>query len=847
MGLAWALRRELRRRGCAEEVAQHAARELAAVLARLDALFQNSIDAMFVARAEADACFAFESVNPVWEELAAVQAASAIGRGPEACLQPELAEVVLAGWRECVQGRRPVRYGYALDRCGKQLDWDVLVTPVLDDTGQVCRLVGVGRDVTEARRAEKALCESEARYRLLADSTSDVVTCLDLELRCTYASPACRAAFGYEPGEMLGSMPVATMHADDAEAVHRLLRPLVAGVAERTTVTYRAQHKQGHWVWTEATIGLVRNGSTGSPESLVCALRDISERHAQADEMRIANSELERLARHLARARDQAEQGSRAKSRFLAGMSHELRTPLNGILGYTQLLRLEGGLTPKQEERLDAMLGAGQHLLEMINRVLDLSEVEAGRAELRATETDLRQVARACLDVVQPAAEAKGLALRLDAAPGAPWNLTTDPTRLRQVLLNLLGNAVKFTICGTVELRLRTVAGSDVLRIEVADTGPGIQAGQRHRLFRDFDRLNAEAVGEIEGAGLGLALSSRLAAMMGGRLGHEDNPGGGSVFWLELPLTAGAATATEPVVGAAPTPAPPSVDPLRVLVVDDVAMNRDIAGSFLRAAGHDVACVDGGAAAVEAAGSGDFDVILMDVRMPEVDGLEAARRIRALPGSLGRVPIVALTAQAFAEQVAECRAAGMDDHLAKPFTPDALLAVVAHAIAARKAGGGAGMAAGDAAFRPTTPSVSPALDVEGAILDTAVFERTAAFLAPEAVAACLRTIGERCKALLYMLRKPGALAGEGPDLTAAAHTLTGSAGMFGFGRLATTARCFEFAVQSGAPDAQAVASELAAAIEASLKDVSSLLRTAIAAAPTPEQGGATIGFAATGI
>jgi CheY-like chemotaxis protein/HPt (histidine-containing phosphotransfer) domain-containing protein len=339
--------------------------------------------------------------------------------------------------------------------------------------------------------------------------------------------------------------------------------------------------------------------------------------------------------------------------------------------------------------------------------------------------------------------------------------------------------------------------------------------------------------------------------MMGGRLGHEDNPGGGSVFWLELPLAAGAATELAPAVAPALTPpntrlAPPPARLLRILVVDDVAMNRDIAGSFLRAGGHEIVCVDGGIAAVDAASSCDFDIVLMDVRMPEVDGLEAARRIRTLPGSRGRVPIVALTAQAFAEQVAECHTAGMDDHLAKPFTPEALLAVVTRAVAAREAGSEAATA-GDVASAPAAPPVSPPLDAGAAILDNAVFERTAAFLAPEAVASCLRTIAERCETLLHRLRAPGALAGEGRDLAGAAHTLAGSAGMFGFGRLAATAHRFEFAVQSGTPDAQAVASELAATIEATLDDLPGLLRTAIAAAATPEHGGATGGLTVAGI
>jgi signal transduction histidine kinase/ActR/RegA family two-component response regulator len=379
---------------------------------------------------------------------------------------------------------------------------------------------------------------------------------------------------------------------------------------------------------------------------------------------------------------DALEQASQAKSRFLAGMSHELRTPLNGILGYARLLRLGGGLNVTQASRVDAMLGAGTHLLQMINCVLDLSQIEAGRLELHTAEIDLPGLTSACVDLVRPTAEAKALTLDLAVQPDVPRYITIDATRLRQVLLNMLGNAVKFTTSGSVQLSVRRGLAVDAatLRFEVADTGPGISAEIRHRLFQEFERLDA---GSVEGAGLGLALAVRLATLMGGSLGQVDNPGGGSVFWLELPLVAASATAPP---AAAPVPDQPdavseSASPraLSVLVVDDVAMNRDIAGAFLRSAGHKVSCADGGAAAVVAATSEDFDVVLMDVRMPEIDGLEATRRIRLLAGSRGRVPIVALTAQVFTEQVRECRAAGMNDHLAKPFTIDSLLDAVVRA------------------------------------------------------------------------------------------------------------------------------------------------------------------------
>ena len=798
------------------------------------------------------------------------------GWGWESAHDPDALPEVVKRWRHSLATGAPFEMTFPLKGAdGVFHPFLTRVVPIRGPDSRITRWFGTSTDITKQREAEQLIARhrdelerlveartaelstSEARYRLLADSTSDVITCLGLDFTRIYASPACRTLLGYEPDEMLGGKPAAIVHPDNGQAVHEALRSVAEGEVERTTVSYRARHKLGYWVRVEANISLARDPVTGAPVSLICVLRDVMERHAQADKLHAANAELERLARHLARARDKAERASQAKSRFLAGMSHELRTPLNGILGYAELLRMEGGLNAAQATRVGAMLGAGQHLLEMINGVLDLSEIEEGHVELRPAAVDLRSIANACLDLVRPTAEAKGLALTLDLAPGTPPSTTIDPTRLRQVLLNLLGNAVKFTAEGAVALRL--AAAGDRLRIEVADTGPGIPAGPRHGLFQDFERLGAEATA-AEGAGLGLALSARLAALLDGRLGHEDNPGGGSVFWLELPLAAPETVlapaaapipcspgqsdarpappaapslrtgAVEDVVRAAP-PVAAAVRQLRVLVVDDVAMNRDIAGSFLRVADHDVACAEGGAEAVEAAAASDFDVVLMDVRMPGVDGLEATRRIRALPGLRGQVPIVALTAQVFAEQMSECRKAGMDDHLAKPFAPDALVAAVTRAVAAgRRVRGepdvlpkGANRLVDAVSHEPaglaatiTAAPVAPVFGSDLPVLDVAAFERTAAVLAPGAVTSYLETLARRGEALLLGLQTPDALASARADLATAAHALAGSAGMFGFERLAAVARRFERAVQSDAADAQVIADSLGAAIEASL-------------------------------
>ena len=394
-----------------------------------------------------------------------------------------------------------------------------------------------------------------------------------------------------------------------------------------------------------------------------------------------ANASLEQeVAAHeiteaeLRAAKESAERAGRARSRFIATVTRELRAPLNGVLGYAQLLEMEGELSARQSARVGAMLQSGQQLFRIIERALDFASIESGRMALHPVPLLVRDLTEACIASIAPLADARELSLHLVFSHDAPGRIVADPGRLNQVLLNLLGNAVKFTSAGWVELRVLASESSDRLRIEVADTGPGIPETMRDRLFLEFDRPDAPSA--VDGAGLGLAIAARFVDLMGGTIGYRANPGGGSIFWVELPRNEIAPPPPADEITRVP-PRPGS----RVLLVDDFAMNRDVIGAFLRNAGHEVRLAESGHDGVRLATEQSFDLILMDIRMPEMDGLEATRRIRALPDPNGHVPILALTACCLPEQILECRAAGMDGHVAKPVEHATLMQAVGGAIA----------------------------------------------------------------------------------------------------------------------------------------------------------------------
>jgi signal transduction histidine kinase/DNA-binding response OmpR family regulator len=395
----------------------------------------------------------------------------------------------------------------------------------------------------------------------------------------------------------------------------------------------------------------------------------------------------------LGEARDAADRATAAKSRLLAHVSHELRTPLSGLLRLADRMGGEASLSAAQRRQASLVGATARHLLALANEVLDLAAMEARSLTLNIAPTPAATIFEDALAMVQPLAEAKEVRLSF-MAEGLPAFIEADATRLRQMVLNLLANAVKFTPRGsTVRLDATVHSSPALLRFEIADQGPGVPESERDRLFTDFTRL---APSEAEGTGLGLSITARLAALMDGRIGCTDARGGtGACFWVELPLVlaagnwAGEERAGEEATDFAPIGAERR---LRLLAVDDVPANLSVLRALLATTGFDLETVTEGAAALEAAAVAaregrPFDAVLMDMMMPGMDGIETTRRLRAMPGAVGRVPVIAVTASAFPEDVAACRAAGMVAHLSKPVERGQLLRVLAELLSPTPAEG----------------------------------------------------------------------------------------------------------------------------------------------------------------
>ncbi len=781
------------------------------------AVFDHSADSLFISRLAADGSFVLQRGNAAAFAAWGTTAAAAEGKPLDRFLPEPVAAKVAADLQACVDAGRSTRFDDKDLRNGAVRYWEVSQVPIRDAAGAIAMISVGARDITRRHEAEQAIRESEARYRLLARSVSDIIGRVGLDGVRRYCSEAVRDSLGCDPAEMVGRPLIERIHPDDCAAVSEGLAQLTA---TRPTMksTYRMRHVSGRWVWIESAVRLVTD-DWGAPVEYVSVERDITARKVMEAELHDA--------------RQAAEAANRSKSEFLASLSHELRTPMNAVIGFADLIarESEGPIgNPFYKDFATNIRDSGQHLLELINEILDNVRAEAGQLVLNDEMVDLEQAVVFAIRLLTPRAGRAGIAIEAAVSPAAR-HLRGDEKRIRQILLNLLSNAVKYTPAGGRVMVEAAVMADGALRLQVRDNGMGIAEQDLGRVLQAFGRVDTPANRHVEGTGLGLPLTRRLVELHGGTLTLSSTVGQGTTAVARFPAdrvadesgrpsrppvappaplailmveddqtireagtallqswghrVTSAAGASEalvvlrgdqpldllfsdvvmppgmngaelarearrlrpeipvllasgfaahaviaedaahagydmiakpydpgelrqrldllprkaavmmavgaamqeapavPVPPAAPPPAATVPEGLRILVAEDVEMNRLLVVTLLKQAGHRVVAVEDGAAAVAAVRRRAFDLVLMDVNMPVMDGLDATRTIRDMAAPANRTPIVALTANTFPEDVARCRAAGMDGYVPKPIDRLVLLAEIGRCLAAR--------------------------------------------------------------------------------------------------------------------------------------------------------------------